>query len=158
MPYIFFLYAHFSQKNVCTCFFRKIFFLMWMYFWCIKIYSYSIFYVFLWITIHASWIHLMLFTLQNSIVASLWAPGCIHTFFIPNISTSSKTFSVTVGGVTKITTSIVFLTSERVGYTFSPKISFSFGLIGTTLYPASSKSLKTLYPCFSSLVDAPTTA
>jgi hypothetical protein len=65
---------------------------------------------------------------------------------------------VIVGWVTKITTSTFCLLAESVGYTFFFKISFSVGLIGITLYPASNKSFKTLYPYFSGLVDAQITA
>ena len=116
------------------------------------------FHDFLWIIMHASWMHSISFFLQKSIALSLCAHGCIQTFLIHNAFTCSKTFSVTTGGVTKITMSIFFSVAERVEWTFVPRISFSVGLMGITLYHHANRSLKTLYPYFSSLLDAPTTA
>ncbi len=123
-----------------------------------KIRNYLYFCIFLWIMMHASWIHSILFSLQNSIAASLCAHGCIRTCFIQSCFTSSNTFSVNVGGVTNITTSIFLPVSERVGYDCTAKISFSLGLMGITLYLPSKRSLNTLCPYFSSLLDAQMTA
>jgi len=123
--YVIYCYFFLGSSSV---FARKIFYRQKNIFWekclCISHKKWSflvhillkIFYcVFLWIIMHASWIHSMVFFLQKSIAASLCAHGCIQTFFIFSSFTSSKTFSVTVGGVTKITTSIFFSVAERVG-------------------------------------------
>lgn len=148
--YILFLSSYFCEKCSLISITKRLY--IFADYW--KIF----FYFFLCIMMHASWTHSIMFFLQSSFVVVLWDHGWNHTFLIHKSMASFKIFSVTLGCVIKIATSIFSLTCESVEKTFSPNMLFSVMLIGTTLYPHSNKSLNTLYPYFSSLLDAPMTA
>lgn len=98
--------------------------------------------------------------LQKAIQASSLAQGWNHTFVIPSFFTSSSNHKVIWGGVMKIATSTVVVSHSdpRWVKTFCPSIVPHLGLIGKIVYFLSNKSLKTLYPYFSGLFDAPTRA
>gem|GEM_PF-4241476 len=86
---------------------------------------------------------------------SFSAQGCSRTFLIHNFCTFTISDSHIFGGTINIATSIFCGISFMLENIFCHKILFSLGFTKKTLYPASIKSLLTMYQYFSWLFDAP---
>ncbi|MFA7717576.1 MAG: hypothetical protein WC875_02580 [Candidatus Absconditabacterales bacterium] len=93
---------------------------------------------------HVGGMQSMLFFWQKEIAASFSLHGCIRTGRIFSFFTSGSIASVTLGGTTKIATSIFPGKFVSVGYVSCHKIFSSLGLMGMVGYPFSSKSRNTL--------------